>query len=353
MKSHASAIDMLKRQHQRAESRGVAVTACSQTDTSVRDIEMLESFRQKYLETLAKMKADMMKEFDAQTCRVTERVSRQINEDRQTMREKVSVILMPKVSELLREFRVSETMIRVKMDELQGDLAQITASLVTTAKRESNSTTATASATASATATATATAAARQNKINESVQLSKEGIAKRSVSTLMSSVASKTAVSGNPTALTAAASVSDLSHSPLYSKSTSSIQNGSEFRATGQTPSKTPTIGEHKVNDSSHRQSFAATLTSGYKYTPLRQSWNNLSQMNVLSPTSSYSPSVNNAGNSSHLDNARKKLNEENGSGGVGVSPSLLNNIKRITTSRPNMTSSGSSLANNIEQMSK
>jgi hypothetical protein len=48
----------------------------------------------------------MMKEFDAQTTRVTERVNRQINEERQSMREKINVILMPRITEVLREFRV-------------------------------------------------------------------------------------------------------------------------------------------------------------------------------------------------------------------------------------------------------
>jgi hypothetical protein len=48
----------------------------------------------------------MMKEFDAQTLRVTERVSRQINEDRQMIKEKINGILMPKITDLLREFRV-------------------------------------------------------------------------------------------------------------------------------------------------------------------------------------------------------------------------------------------------------
>ena len=44
-----------------------------------------------------------MKEFDAQTQRVSERVSRQINEERTIIQEKMHGILMPKVIDILRD----------------------------------------------------------------------------------------------------------------------------------------------------------------------------------------------------------------------------------------------------------
>lgn len=48
----------------------------------------------------------MMKEFDAQTVRLTDRASRQISEERTMMKEKIVAIFMPKISDLLKEFRV-------------------------------------------------------------------------------------------------------------------------------------------------------------------------------------------------------------------------------------------------------
>jgi hypothetical protein len=48
----------------------------------------------------------MMKEFDAQTQRVSERVSRQINEERTQIQEKMHAVLMPKLIAILREYRM-------------------------------------------------------------------------------------------------------------------------------------------------------------------------------------------------------------------------------------------------------
>ncbi len=132
MKSHAQAVEMLKRQ-QVATSGGAKVSSVHQinktcqTETSAKDIELLETFRQKYLETLAKMKADMMKEFDAQTQRVSERVSRQINEERTVIQEKMHGVLIPRIAATLREHNVAEKLIEAKLDELERELIQITA----------------------------------------------------------------------------------------------------------------------------------------------------------------------------------------------------------------------------------
>jgi hypothetical protein len=47
-----------------------------------------------------------MKEFDAQTQRVSERVSRQINEERTIIQEKMHGVLMPKIVQILREYNM-------------------------------------------------------------------------------------------------------------------------------------------------------------------------------------------------------------------------------------------------------
>ena len=48
----------------------------------------------------------MMKEFDAQTIRVSERVSRQMNEERQLIHEKIRAVLIPKITDILRDFKM-------------------------------------------------------------------------------------------------------------------------------------------------------------------------------------------------------------------------------------------------------
>lgn len=130
IKSHAQTVDILKKQQQQQPKLALSMHQISktcQTETSSKDIELLETFRQKYLETLAKMKSDMMKEFDAQTQRVSERVSRQINEERTVIQEKMHGVLMPKIVTILREYSVSEKLIEIKLDELERELIQITA----------------------------------------------------------------------------------------------------------------------------------------------------------------------------------------------------------------------------------
>jgi len=56
-KAHASAMEAARRQEQNSRLAGLHQTnKTCQTETSAKDIELLETFRQKYLETLAKMK---------------------------------------------------------------------------------------------------------------------------------------------------------------------------------------------------------------------------------------------------------------------------------------------------------
>lgn len=50
----------------------------------------------------------MLREFDAQTVRMTEKVRRQIAEDRLLVKEKIIVLFMPKIADLLREYLVYE-----------------------------------------------------------------------------------------------------------------------------------------------------------------------------------------------------------------------------------------------------
>lgn len=46
----------------------------------------------------------MMKEFDAQTLRMSDRVYRQLNEERSLIHDKLHAILLPKIVDLLREY---------------------------------------------------------------------------------------------------------------------------------------------------------------------------------------------------------------------------------------------------------
>ena len=48
----------------------------------------------------------MLKEYDAQTERLSNKARRQINEDRAIIKEKILAIFMPKIVELLKEYRV-------------------------------------------------------------------------------------------------------------------------------------------------------------------------------------------------------------------------------------------------------
>jgi len=48
----------------------------------------------------------MLKEFDSQTIRMTEKVRRQIKEDRTLVKEKITAVFMQKISDLLREYSV-------------------------------------------------------------------------------------------------------------------------------------------------------------------------------------------------------------------------------------------------------
>lgn len=82
--------------------------------------------------------------------------------------------------------------------------------------------------------------------------------------------------------------------SNLYSKSASSIRDSQTFSSGNKYDRKSDEMKNHKSNElfkpkqiSPNNKSGSLTLSSGYKYTPLRQSWSNLSQINQLSPYSS------------------------------------------------------------------
>jgi hypothetical protein len=125
MKSHSNAIDLLKKQHQSRNSFNSNTNSRNipcQTDVTSKDIDLLEAFKQKYLDTLSRMKSDMMKEYDAQTLRVSEKVQRQLSEERLSLKDKVHAILMPKMIDLLRDFKINETIIRMKTKDLENDL---------------------------------------------------------------------------------------------------------------------------------------------------------------------------------------------------------------------------------------
>lgn len=48
----------------------------------------------------------MVKEFEAQAIRLSERASRQTNDERIFIKEKIMNIFMPKIVDLLKEFRM-------------------------------------------------------------------------------------------------------------------------------------------------------------------------------------------------------------------------------------------------------
>lgn len=120
MESHALAVENLKKQHQKFTNKS-SCNSSSQTDVSGRDVDMLSSFREKSLDTLNKMKADMLKEFDAQAQRSNERVVRELGE----FRKRVHEVFLPKIVDLLREFRISETIIRMRVSELEAEMERI------------------------------------------------------------------------------------------------------------------------------------------------------------------------------------------------------------------------------------
>ncbi|CAF0943496.1 unnamed protein product [Brachionus calyciflorus] len=188
MKSHSQAVDKLKKNYQKVDIS--SKTSQIQTDMSFKDLELLEKFQQNYLNTLSRMKADMINEFDAQNKSIKD-----------FLKDKIKTIFMPKISDLLKEFRVSETMIRIKMEELENDLDRI---LIGSENKKS----------------------APQNNTNN-----------------------------------------------LYSKSASVLR---DLESSDNDVSNTKSV----------KKSGSIILSSGYKYTPLRQSWSNLTQMNTLSPVS-------------------------------------------------------------------
>ncbi len=116
-------------------------------------------------------------------------------------------------------------------------------------------------------------------------------------------------------------------NSPLFSKSTSSIAHQNLVEQ------------QNSINNTSANG-------GGYKYTPLRQSWTNLSQMNTLSPYSLLSTTA--ASSSSSTTHARHRIDNEDACSSKSEqirsnpSPALFNkNLRKITTSRPSSAGSG------------
>lgn len=195
MKSHSTAVEKLKKCHgKKIGSTEMDKTSFCQTDMSFKDIDLLEAFQQNYFNTLSRIKTDVMNEFDEHNKSIKEYV-----------RDKIIDVFMPKIDNLLKEFRVSETMARVKMDELEIDLAKILS--CTDRKKKADS------------------------KINNQYENNEFN---------------------------------------LYSKSASVLRD----------------LESSECETKSAKKSGSIVLSSGYKYTPLRQSWSNLSQMNTMSPVS-------------------------------------------------------------------
>ncbi len=258
MKSHANAVELLKKQHQSSKTTTSMTAATAsyqnnktcQTETCVKDIQLLETFRERYLDTVSRMKADMMKHFDAQTQRTSERLQRQLSEERTLVKERLHQVLLPKIIDLLREYRVSEKLIDIKITELEKDLAQITlfssSSTSNTLKKSSDG--------------------SDNNKIKSRTNSPINSLANNYINNLVASPRS----------------------SVLRSDS---IEN---------------------LNDLNKKTSSSSNVGgSGYKYTPLRQSWSNLTQMNQLSPSysiTSNASSTNNDGGKKYLSSRREEV---------------------------------------------
>jgi hypothetical protein len=217
-------------------------------------------------------------------------------------------------------------MIRVKMSELESDLNHITSSLA--AKKPSSASAYSEQPGSKSTSSSTMGSQAslfsqqpdnyHQSKLDDAMR---DATTKRSVSSLVHtsrSTTTTTSTSQNP-AISKLIASEVQTNSPLYSKSTSSIGPTTVTYETGHHYHYSPSTSNNKDSAAaaaaaSSSTNTSLTLTSGYKYTPLRQSWSNLSQMNALSPTVQYSPSVHNnsttgnnysATTSAHLDNIR------------------------------------------------
>lgn len=134
-------------------------------------------------------------------------------------------------------------------------------------------------------------------------------------------------------------------HFQLYSKSASSMKEltGSIKSLLSEEDYTEKNLDSPRSDQKLGLRSAGSTIgtTTGYKYTPLRQSWSNLTQMNSLSPHSMSSSSHN-------MDENRKTtLYEENvtTSGGLNeehrdrisdhLSPSIPRTTRKITTNRP------------------
>ena len=136
----------------------------------------------------------------------------------------------------------------------------------------------------------------------------------------------------------------------LYSKSASSMKE-----MTGSIKSLLDDAHDH-LDDSCDKEkskffhahaknsgTSVSSSSSGYKYTPLRQSWTNLTQMNNLSPHSVSNSSANMG--ESQLNSNRRTLFEENSTSslneeyrdriGEQMSPSIPRTTRKITTNRP------------------
>ena len=82
MKSHHLAVEKLKRQHQKqtgsSPTESTKTLGC-QTDLNHKDIDLLETFQKNYLNTVSRMKSDMLNEFDAQSKSIKEFLREKIN----------------------------------------------------------------------------------------------------------------------------------------------------------------------------------------------------------------------------------------------------------------------------------
>ena len=229
----------------------------------------------------------MMKEFDAQTERVSERVSRQINEDRTLIQEKMHAVLMPKLTGILREYRISEKLIEIKLSELEKELIQITSPKDSKLISSNSSSSSSGSSSGEGNGQPTQTPGGQKRPVLQVAQTRQSPS-----SSVKRGLAEETHL---PLYSKSASSLRELQQQPQPTSSQTNNNNNNLLATTNKSienyindSNKLMQQQQQQLNlDKNNMKSPSVSLSAtGYKYTPLRQSWTNLSQLNQLSSQS-------------------------------------------------------------------
>jgi hypothetical protein len=343
MKSHANAIELLKKQHTAEKAKHgiedrykqMTFSVTCQTDVTFNEIKLLETFREKYLETVNKMKSDMVRKFDEQSVRVTDKLRQEINEERKSFGDDVRNILFKKLEELLDDYRVSDSIVSSIVHELNHELNKIL-----TQKKTLPVSTIIADQQilhqieldsssdfigklnnhkiSSPRSNASSNGSTENKRLNNLTYLQKhmEHDSSSVHSADIQTINKNKPYSANLRKLNELTGKSNDHLQPFYSSSMSSFQNhdtksdsgnGSSCHETSSKQRVTPTFKNNdaqmttsttSTNSSSHSKQLSyeeqssvvnaspKSATRNYKYTPLRQSCSNLNQITQLSPFS-------------------------------------------------------------------